>query len=468
MLLPQLLGVFVFLFARFAFGATLQTKAAGTWENVAFTRVVNLMRSYPIETVSLTIKNVGSYPESIYYFGLPDSVFDRISVFSARMPDKNAFIESSLYTQKVEQGGVPVSCGVLKLASPIEPNNTIDLEVVFAYNAGSSLTPYPEHISIDTIQMLHLNTSILPYSLYPTVDYRLEFLGSDEYTVLNARPDVSVKKQGSNKLQIGPIKNTKELTPSSLSLVYKHNLPLTRVVNLNRDIWLSHWANTIQFEEYYEVTNDAAKLKGGFSRAEFMNGEYTRKQGTHLLGFEMVLPNESSGHYFTDLVGMVSTFKVFSNRLYLRPRYPLFGGWFYNFTVGWTNELSQFLHSPGEEEHILRVPLLNGPNDIFYDNVKLSFYLPEGASIVSVESPVPIKYKLYKYEKSYLDLNAGRSKVVIGFKNLIDNARDESLFVKYKYSKTNLYMKPLSISLYIFCALMAYFLLKQINLSIEP
>ena len=184
--------------------------------------------------------------------------------------------------------------------------------------------------------------------------------------------------------EFGPWENVPKLSHKErLAVVYSHNAPLNEVVNLKRDIWLSHWASTIQFEEYYELTNKAAKLTKGFSRLELMKQIQNQNiRETHFVTvLDMLLPDDATDHYFTDLVGLVSTSHAERDRFFIRPRFPLFGGWNYNFTIGWTNPLSDFLHisSGSSEKYVASVPLLNGPLDTVYDNVELSIFLPEGA-----------------------------------------------------------------------------------------
>ncbi|AET41560.1 dolichyl-diphosphooligosaccharide--protein glycotransferase subunit OST1 Ecym_8278 [Eremothecium cymbalariae DBVPG len=468
MIFFQLIATVILLLSPLSCGLLSSATPKANWENVEFKRIVNVLKSYPHESLELVIKNIGSTPESHYYFTLPEKVFKKASIFSASLPDHNIYVDSSPDAEStVREDSEDIRYILVQFPFEVAPDQEIRLNINFMHNAG--LKPYPEHIQLGTPQNLLLNTNKLPHSLYRTLKYNLEFVGGQGLSEVPTFQDSSSDGQLDGEvLKFGPILNIEPFTQSNVSVTYVREAPSVRVINLNRNIWISHWANTIQFDEYYEVTNDAAKLKDGFSRAEFMKGQYALKPGSYLIGFEMMLPEESTDHYYTDLVGMVSTYKIISNHMFLKPRYPLFGGWFYNFTIGWTNELSQFLHTDGAEQYIASIPILNGPLDTFYDHANISIYLPEGAEILDLKSTLPISNVNGSTEHSFFDLSSGHVKVTVEINNLVDNAQKAQLFIKYKYSKYMMYRKPINIAAYIFVALMSFFFLKQINFRIDP
>lgn len=439
-----------------------------SWENIEYKRLVDLSKSYTQEIVELTVRNTANEPNSIYYFAFSNEIFEKISLFTSALQDKRVFVDSALYPDKstLDDGRV-VAYGMVSLPTPIEPGETAGIVIRYSYYAGS--TPFPEHIEMGSDQKLLLETGKLPMSAYSTLDYTLSFIGSNSFSELNAQEDEKLAgREEADAFTFGPWKDVEPFTDSSLKLVYQHNMPLARIVNLKRDLWVSHWASTLQFEEYYELINDAAKLKNGFSRADWMKGQHALKPSSSLVALEMILPPEAEDHYYTDLVGMVSTSRVLSNHYFLKPRFPLFGGWKFNFTIGWTNQLSQFLHTDiSKEEYVLSVPILNGPLDTFYDNVDFSVYLPEDAEVLDVFSPLPSKETKITTKKSYFDLRDGHIKVSISLENLTDEVKNGEVLIRYKYTKVAFYKKVLSISSYVFVALMCFFFFKQIDLTIK-
>jgi oligosaccharyltransferase complex subunit alpha (ribophorin I) len=90
--------------------------------------------------------------------------------------------------------------------------------------------------------------------------------------------------------------------------------------------------------------------------------------------------------YYTDVIGNVSTSKFRSNKrealLEIKPRYPVFGGWKYPFTIGWNADAKNFLRKLSGNGYVLNVPFLEGPKQaegVEYEQVLLRIVLPEGA-----------------------------------------------------------------------------------------
>ncbi|SCU96871.1 LANO_0E14576g1_1 [Lachancea nothofagi CBS 11611] len=470
MLVAKRAFTLLFLCLRFVVSQSDTSLLPTSWENVQYSRTVDVSRSYTQESIDLQIKNVDDKPISEYYFVLPEDVFEKISLFSAKLRKVDAILDSAILPQQTfTANGKAVKVGVVQLPSPIEPGQEAKIVVNIAYNCNRQ--PYPGHVELGEKQSLRLSTNKYPISAYNTKTYSLGFKGSLSFSEQESvgSDAMACQMKGNTFSCVSQESVAAYRDPVPISVVFEHNLPLTRVTNLERAVWISHWASTLQFEEYYELINDAAPLKSGFSRAEYMRGQHALKQSGHLTALEMVLPEDSEEHYFTDLVGAVSTFKVLKNHLFLKPRYPLFGGWKYNFTIGWTNQLSQFLRveDATQESYVLSVPALNGPDDTFYDRMNLSVYLPEEAEVLDVWCPLPITSTEVTTEKSYFDLNKGHTKVSLELKNVVDTVARSEVFIRYKFSSTSFYKKPFSIATSVFVVLMAYYLLKQTTYMIE-
>lgn len=169
-----------------------------------------------------------------------------------------------------------------------------------------------------------------------------------------------------------------------MAVRFEYTAPVIKMTKLERAIEVSHWGGNLAFEEKYWMTNEGAKLKGHFDRVAWAGTAYYNpathaiKQLTYNLGVGAMDP------YFTDEIGNVSTSRFRSNlaeaHLELKPRFPVFGGWNYSFTVGWNHELGKFLRGDGEN-FVLKVPFLEGPKQpTAYDEVELLVILPEGAT----------------------------------------------------------------------------------------
>ncbi len=108
------------------------------------------------------------------------------------------------------------------------------------------------------------------------------------------------------------------------------------ITNLIRTIEISHWGN-IAVEETVDMYHSGAKLKGSFSRFDYM-----RRQGgsSSVKSFKTLLPPSASDVYYRDEIGNISTsnLRIPKNskvnepvELELRPRFPLFGGIYFHY-----------------------------------------------------------------------------------------------------------------------------------------
>jgi oligosaccharyltransferase complex subunit alpha (ribophorin I) len=448
---------------------------APNWQNIEFKRSINLAKSYTKENYELTIKNIASSPVDEYYFALPNYMFDKLSGFTfSSSSSSSSANQSPLLTELVEEStevnGEPLIKYIkVHLPLPIAPKSTARLLVDLIIT--DFVEPLPATIDIDDEQTLLLRTVKKPLSAYETISGTLAISGvSDAKELALEGQDIDqegVVGDGLIKYEFnGPVKR---FTISSLPLVYTHNTALTKITSLERNVWVSHWANSLQFDEFYKLTNAAASLKHGFSRADFMKRKQALRITHALTALEIGLTEDARDVYYTDLVGNVSTSRVFPGKVYIRPRYPIFGSWNYNFTVGWSNTLDDFLSvvKGGEDEYILQVPLLNGPNDATYDEVVLSFFLPEGAMLSEISSPIEYESLVEGNELSYFDMNKGHTKVSLTYHNLVDELRDLTVVVKYRYTTLNLLQKPLDIAKFVFIGLISYWLLTKIDISLK-
>jgi oligosaccharyltransferase complex subunit alpha (ribophorin I) len=65
--------------------------------------------------------------------------------------------------------------------------------------------------------------------------------------------------------------------------------------------------------------------------------------------------------------------------LEISPRFPLLGGWKFEFTVGWDLELGKWLKTAEGNKKVLAVPFLTGLTGVVVDEAQLIVTLPEGA-----------------------------------------------------------------------------------------
>jgi oligosaccharyltransferase complex subunit alpha (ribophorin I) len=155
---------------------------------------------------------------------------------------------------------------------------------------------------------------------------------------------------------------------------------------LERDIEVSHWGGNVAFEERYTMHHRGANLSSPFNRVKFAQSAYLNPVSTALKELRVPLQAGSVDPYFTDVIGNVSTSKFRSSKrdafLELKPRYPLFGGWNYPFTIGWNSDAANLVRKTAAGGYVLKVPFLEGPRQIEgveYGQISIRVILPEGA-----------------------------------------------------------------------------------------
>lgn len=447
-----------------------------SWEITEYDRAVDFQKSYLMERHDIHAINVGSEPADEYILALPQPLAESKSMIIPLLKEPTVdrqFIPSEELTD-VENGAEGIVYYRLRLPVPISPKSTIHLSV--SYMGLDQFKPVPEYAPMSASQSLTHVGSKYPASPYvidryaialvgvgPDANYTFESVESDPtFFKLDRKKDTLVTSQAI----IGPIPAN---TVIPMSVQFTKNTPLIYVENLNRDLWVSHWSDTLEVEQYFELTNAGVKLDKGFSRADWMNSKLEKKPSPAITTFQLGVPEDPiTGVYYRDKVGNVSTSIIIDDRIVLKPRFPLFGGWHYNFTVGWTSELHNFLKQGTNDEYVLKFNLLDNAGDASFKHVNLTLYLPEGALFQNVSVPFNYEGLTLDHAYSYLDRAGGHTKLTLEFKNLVDGMKDAIILVQYKYPSQTLWIKPIMTSLYVFLALLALYVLRKLNLSIKP
>lgn len=127
-------------------------------------------------------------------------------------------------------------------------------------------------------------------------------------------------------------------------------------------------------------------MSSSFSRVKWQQSQYSNPTTWALKELKFPLSVGSADTYYTDVIGNVTTSRFRSNKrealLEAKPRYPVFGGWKYPFTIGWNANANSHLRKTESGEYVLNVPFLEGPKQpegIEYGEVRLQVLLPEGA-----------------------------------------------------------------------------------------
>ncbi|KAI1383511.1 Ribophorin I [Hypoxylon trugodes] len=429
-------------------------KPPQVFKNANLVHVISLEKNYAKENINVLIEN--SSPESQDEYFLPFTSDQMEKIGGIEVKDRKDATVTGFAVDAVEfDPSSDTQYYRIRLPAPLPAKGQQTLGISFYYL--NSLSPLPAAIQQSDKQYLVYEFSAYTPSVYPTLKQKTEvkFASSEitDYTKIAASGETkeSPQKQGS-KLTYGPFSEVPAGAVSPVKVRYEFTKPVTHVAELERDIEVSHWGGNIAFEERYTLFNYGANLSAQFNRVKWAQAQYFNPTSYALKELKVPLRVGSKDAYFTDAIGNVSTSRFRSNKreavLELKPRYPVFGGWKYPFTIGWNADAKSFLRKKSGDSYLLNVPFIEGPKQsegIAFEQVQVRVLLPEGAENVRFFTTLPessITEHTVDLQKTYLD-TIGRTVLTIKARNLVDDFRDRDLIVSYDYSLAASLRKPL-------------------------
>lgn len=401
------------------------------WRQTNALRTIDLTKSYVKESLAVIIENISKEPQSLYY--LPVESNTTYSFLEAQIKGKDSSSGTGVKVMRDE------AAWQIVLDKPTPPGEKLTLTI--ASVKLQRLAPSPSKIDQNAKQYLQFTASRYIPSFY---------VSEKEKTKIKLpSADIPSFTQGGerqgNVLVYGPFESVSSNAQDNVSVRFEHTSPISTIKYFERDIEISHWGGNIAFEQRYALTNDGANLKAQFDRIAFAQSAFYNPQSSAIKNLVLPLPIGTRDAYFTDEIGNVSTSKFRSSskeaNLELKPRYPIFGGWNYTFTVGWNNDLTRFLSKTGST-YFLQVPFIEGADDLNYVDSKIRVILPEGAKMIKVSCPVPINAEQQYKHKTFMD-TIGRSVVQLDAQNLVSEKARQQMTIEYEYGGLSVYRKPL-------------------------
>ncbi|RDA91730.1 hypothetical protein CP533_4793 [Ophiocordyceps camponoti-saundersi (nom. inval.)] len=425
------------------------------FRNVNLVHVVSLEKNYVKEQINVLIENVSDKRQEEYYVPFTADQMARIGGFEVK--DRK---DASAGPFRAHPADIYSTSDIqyyrIVLPAPLKPGGQQTLGISFY--VLKAYTPLPASIKQDEQQFLSYSFSAYAPSAYPTMKQKTEVKAPSssipDYTKMSGK-DGKVEhpqKQGS-KLTYGPFEG--EIPAGAVSPVqvrFEFTKPVTHVSKLDREIHVSHWGGNVAFEERYTIHHRGANLSVPFNRVKWAQSQYYNPSSAALKEMRFPLQAGSADAYFTDTIGNVSTSKFRSGKrealLELKPRYPIFGGWKYPFTIGWNVDSAKVLRRTASGRYVLKVPFMEGPKQVEgveYGLINVRVLLPEGASRVQVETGIPqssIIELSHGVHQTYLD-TMGRTTVTIEADNLVDEFRDRDIIISYEAPIGAALRKPL-------------------------
>lgn len=289
--------------------------------------------------------------------------------------------------------------------------------------------------------------------------------------ILEDVPGVAIS---SNRVTAGPYKApaSREEAQALFKIQYDASFGIPLFKYVEREIEISHWGN-IAVEEYFDLYNDGARLKGEFSRLDHQSNMVPHAFQT----MSAVLPYDAWGVYYRDELGNVTTSNLFKSKtkkvtdLQLKLRYPLYGGWHIEWYHGYNVPLTSFVSKvQGASDRYLLVCDLAQPIDVLAEKLVIHIVLPPGASNWKIENPVKsriVEEKVFR-RYTYLDVPwTARNVLSIELRDVLgestSKSSDNKLRIYYTYSNIHVYEKPLTVSATLFSMLTAYMAYNRVS-----
>ncbi len=320
-----------------------------------------------------------------------------------------------------------------------------------------------------------------PYALQGE-ENSLFVMPSGRIEVLSDSPACSVNGP---KVQCGPYKESSpsskqlfsEFTKNRIRIHYDANFAFPLATSVEREIEVSHWGN-VAVEEYFDVRNDGALLKNGFSRLD-----HQMKDPKHSFqALDAYLPSDAYGIYYRDELGNVTSSHLRKSRtgkfnlLQMKLRFPVYGGWHINWYQGYNLPLASMVtRVPNTSDRYLLECDLFHPISIVAEKLTIHLVLPPGATNVKIESPQRDMEQDSFRRYTYLDVPwTSRNVITLELNDVFGgdvaesgvlprNNAEDRLRIYYTYSDAHILEKPLSVSATIFACLMAYMLMARLS-----
>ncbi|KUI66298.1 Dolichyl-diphosphooligosaccharide--protein glycosyltransferase subunit 1 [Cytospora mali] len=431
-------------------------KPPQVFKNANLVHIIQLEKNYAKEIINTKIENIAKEAQDEYFLPFTPGQMSRVGAIEVK--DKKNADAGPFKVEAVEfDPESTVQYYRIKFPEPLKAGEQQTLSITYYYT--SAYYPLPAAIGQEDQQFLVYQTSAYTPSAYTTSKQKTEikFSSADipDYTKLPGSGDVSEypQRQGS-KLTYGPYDELPAGAEQPIEVRFQFTKPVIHVSDLERDIEVSHWGGNVAFEERYTMYHRGANLSSQFNRAKWQQQRYYVPTSFALSELSFPLPPSSVDPYYYDVIGNVSTSKFRSGKrealLVTKPRYPLFGGWKYPFTIGWNADAKNFLRRAVGGGYVLNVPFLEGPKQpegIEYENIVVRVVLPEGAENLKYYTTLPpssITSTDVEIHKTFLD-TIGRTVLVIKARNLVDDLRDRELIVSYDVPLLADIRKPLVI-----------------------
>ncbi|KAG0094087.1 proteasome regulatory particle base subunit [Podila epicladia] len=434
-------------------------------------RIINLLRTIDLtqtvvrETTSAAILNIGTEPQSEYYFPVDQAYLPNLSLITA----ENRKTKESLEMEKDEQyTNDQYQFYNIQLSPPLGAGDK--LQVTVKSVLSNFIHPFPARIGQSEKQGFKYSGNAFALSAYSTSKQKTTVQTPGKNMQIHARPMDSKLQVTNSEVILGPFGKIGALMKDALQVEYEMTGPVIQFRELRRDVEVTHWGSNLAVEDHYNFINRGAGLKGQYIRKGARRPFSSEDGGNAVKAFVVGIPKLARDIYYRDDIGNISTSTIHhldkSIDLSLQPRFPIFGGWNTTFYTGYNMPLDGFVHRVLDtEKYIMKMYLFDLIKESSYDYVEVRVVLPEGSKNVNAQLPFSVDSIEYSISKTYMD-SAGRSTVTIKAKNLVEDHVQE-LLVEYKYPESAYLIKPLAAASLLMGVFFVSMVFSRLNLQIQ-
>lgn len=168
---------------------------------------------------------------------------------------------------------------------------------------------------------------------------------------------------------------------------FEYNEPMPMFTEATMEIVVSHWGN-IAIDEYFVLKNEAAKIKGEYSRADYYQvSEHGYSGGdTSIKSLHTTYPRHIHDLYYYDFIGNISSSNAYRDEekveLAIEPRFHIFGQWKTDWHMGYNvrNKHNLFYDPLHPEMFTFNFTFMHSLGTFMTEDYQLKVMLPEGAT----------------------------------------------------------------------------------------
>lgn len=460
MLKDYILVLFIFVLSVLA--KSQESTSKGSLEIVQLKRITNLLSHTVRHECSLSIINKHSTQAAEWFdFLLPiehESILGFIGAYYGETPLSNQFlnVKDDMY-----------SIIRFSLSFPLAPSASMDIKIIWV--TGEECTPNPPRVKQGTEHRYLFKTSPTLPTIYRVLKQSYNILIQPDqinnYTKLNGIETVDNGLMYTNNNPVQP------MTVTNLEIFFFNNFPRLVITFFERRITLSHWHESIQVEEFYDITSASPKLLSEFSRVDYVHSFHRSGTVHPLQNIHIILPKDSYFVSYRDEVGNISTSHLRPEHdhefLEISPRYPIFGGWNFSFELSYYIPMSKnIVYQDKDSTFHFSMQLAHLFNDVHAQKFRLKVILPDGSNIVRIHTPAHHhpRQDYISTVLSYLDI-FGRPCYHLEMDNLVRDAVD-LIHVEYQYSSFVMMTKLLLLVAFFFAIFLLMIIYHRIKFPV--